>query len=281
MGAMMSKLFAPAIIDLTRADEQSQNQPPLPQFEELLRNNRLLSGSTSPQRSPRSQTPPRPPNTLHTAFQGSAEIINLVSPPSMPEPPANGLSSLLRDSVEEGDPCVGSSAANPILVLDGPVNAPVPPPLLRQPVVQTLSQDSIPETPKFPPWATLVLFSDGSLVENSWGGAGVAFWSNGYWTGKAFALGFTRGGSREAEARAIVEAFKLSFDLLRPGHKMVEVCSDALFLVRKFQNMTPGRANERWLAEVSKMGAQLAEQGVVVKLTWVKGHDDQAGIIQL
>jgi ribonuclease HI len=101
---------------------------------------------------------------------------------------------------------------------------------------------------------------------------------NGNWSGKAFALGQIRGGSWEAEARAIIEAFRLAGDLLLPHHKVVEVCSDHMGLVNGYNGFGRVRqAQDHMFQNVLQMGAHLTARGVEVKVTWVKGHDVYAG----
>lgn len=105
----------------------------------------------------------------------------------------------------------------------------------------------------------------------------MAFWTNGHWSGKAYALGFLPGGSYEAEARAMVEALKLAVEMLRQDHKLVEVCSDHSGLVKYMEGVARPRSHDQWVPKIIKLVNHLRRFGVLVKATWVKGHDIHAG----
>ena len=169
------------------------------------------------------------------------------------------------------------SKDNPILVLDNAV--PIPKPALAGLASATSTQMRAPTCTgqTVASRDTLVFFSDGSAINDRWAGSGVAFWQNGHWTGKAFALGHVFRGSYEAEAHAIGEAFKLAAAMITPCHRVVEVCTDHMGLVECFQNTQQIRATDHCAQKVVNMGFQLAQMGVEVKLTWVKGHDVHAG----
>lgn len=123
----------------------------------------------------------------------------------------------------------------------------------------------------------LVIFSDGSVLKNVWGGAGIAYWHNGHWTGKAVALGCVKRDSLEAEASAIVEAMKLAGDLVRPHHKVVEICSDHQGLVQAFQHFSQKGSKDPLVHSVADAVKRLSSKNVAVQLTWVKGHNVHAG----
>lgn len=163
---------------------------------------------------------------------------------------------------------VGTSFEDPIEILDVPVRVPV----------QSPAPAPVIADPRDARNSVLVLFSDGSAISDIWGGCGVAFFKNGNWSGKAFAIGRVRGGSWETEARAIVEAFRLAPGLLLPHHKVVEVCSDHDGLVRAYNGIGSGRqAQDPTFKEGLQLRMQLIASGVEVKMTWVKGHDVYAG----
>ena len=167
---------------------------------------------------------------------------------------------------------LGTNIENPIEILDDPVQVQV------QVHVQAPKRRPILAEQSGAGDAVLVLFSDGSAINDVWGGCGVAFVKNGHWSGKAFALGHIRGGSWEAEARAIFEAFRLANDLLLPHHKVVEVCSDHQGLVQGYNGVGRGRQErDHMFQSVLQMGTHLRALGVEVRVTWVKGHDVYAG----
>ena len=138
--------------------------------------------------------------------------------------------------------------------------------------------DPTPGEQDVAPWNKLVVFSDGCLLESCWGGCGVAYFNGGHWHGKAIALGNTPGGSYEAEARGVVAAFQQAAELLRPHHQRVEICTDHSGIVDAFHGAGKIQSyRESLLALIWVEYANLADRGVEVKLSWVRGHDVHAG----
>lgn len=160
---------------------------------------------------------------------------------------------------------LGSSLTTPIVILDDPEPAPT------RDLERPLQGETLADV--------LVLFSDGSAINNRWCGCGVAFWDGQQWTGKAIGLGHHARGAYAAEALGIAEALKVAGQMLRPEHKVVEICTDHLGLVETIRNASESRIwrDEYFVEEVKDERERLVACGVEVRLTWVKGHDVHAG----
>lgn len=171
----------------------------------------------------------------------------------------------------------GGSKDDPILILDFPEPALATSSAIRPPVQLPVPRPAA-AAHDVAAHSRLVLFADGSFSAGH-GGSGVAFWRDGHWNGKAFALGRIPGKSYEAEARAILEAFKIAGDMVQPHHRMVEVCTDHKGLVETFYDITKARTQQTssWAPKILQMGTALRSRGVQVRLTWVKGHGVHAG----
>jgi ribonuclease HI len=126
------------------------------------------------------------------------------------------------------------------------------------------------------------LFSDGSFIENVWGGAGVAYYVRDNWRGRSFALGNIR-NSFHAEALAVVEALKTANELLPDlKYRYTKVYTDCKAVLTEIvagngDILSIHPEQRQVVREIIQQRQQLLDHGYEVALCWVKAHSFSEG----
>ncbi|KAK3722756.1 hypothetical protein LTR37_002328 [Vermiconidia calcicola] len=118
----------------------------------------------------------------------------------------------------------------------------------------------------------VILFCDGSFIEQAYGGAGVAYKKqDGVWSGRAVPLRRIK-NSGDAEAAAILFALMLARELFDDSHHSIITvynhCQPAIDLI--MTEIT--RASNAFIRAARAECWRLRTHGTGVKLVWVKGH---------